>query len=69
MRQPFHSKAPEATDTLKTWPPLTPLRELARSDILLDFRPGVGIRIVPHFYTADDEIDAGHLHHPRDQGL
>ncbi len=34
------------------------VRELARRDILVDFRPGVGIRIAPHFYTADDEIDA-----------
>ena len=34
------------------------VRELARRDILVDFRPGVGIRIAPHFYTADGEIDA-----------
>lgn len=34
------------------------VRELSRRDILVDFRPGVGIRIAPHFYTADDEIDA-----------
>lgn len=34
------------------------VHELARRDILVDFRPGVGIRIAPHFYTADDEIDA-----------
>jgi kynureninase len=34
------------------------VRELARRDILVDFRPGVGIRIAPHFYTSDDEIDA-----------
>jgi kynureninase len=29
---------------------------LAR-DILVDYRPGAGIRIAPHFYTSDDEID------------
>jgi len=29
---------------------------LAR-DVLLDFRPGVGIRLAPHFYTRDDELD------------
>ena len=34
------------------------VHELARRDILVDFRPGVGIRIAPHFYTADDEINA-----------
>jgi len=25
--------------------------------ILVDFRPGAGIRIAPHFYTSDDEVD------------
>ena len=30
--------------------------ELGRRQILVDFRPGAGIRIAPHFYTADDEI-------------
>ncbi|MCU0647813.1 MAG: aminotransferase class V-fold PLP-dependent enzyme [Gemmatimonadaceae bacterium] len=29
---------------------------LAR-DILVDFRDGVGIRVAPHFYTRDDEIE------------
>jgi kynureninase len=26
-------------------------------NILVDFRPGAGIRIAPHFYTSDDEVD------------
>lgn len=30
--------------------------ELIRRKILVDFRPGAGIRIAPHFYTTDDEI-------------
>lgn len=34
------------------------VRELAKRSVLVDFRPGVGIRIAPHFYTADDELDA-----------
>lgn len=29
---------------------------LAR-DVLVDFRPGAGIRIAPHFYTSDVELD------------
>lgn len=29
--------------------------ELARRDVLVDYRPGAGIRIAPHFYTTDDE--------------
>ncbi|WP_158944082.1 aminotransferase class V-fold PLP-dependent enzyme [Granulicella sp. S190] len=31
--------------------------ELTRRQILVDFRPGAGIRIAPHFYTSDDEIE------------
>ena len=30
--------------------------ELGRRQILVDFRPGAGIRIAPHFYTSDDEV-------------
>lgn len=29
---------------------------LAR-DVLVDFRPGAGIRVAPHFYTRDDELE------------
>jgi kynureninase len=29
---------------------------LAR-DVIIDYRPGAGIRIAPHFYTSDDEVD------------
>jgi len=31
-------------------------KELARREILVDYRPGAGIRIAPHFYTTDEEI-------------
>jgi kynureninase len=30
---------------------------LLAKDVLLDHRPGVGIRLGPHFYTRDDEVD------------
>jgi len=30
---------------------------LLAGDVLLDHRPGVGLRLAPHFYTRDDEID------------
>lgn len=33
------------------------VRELALRDVLVDFRPGAGIRIAPHFYTRDEELD------------
>ncbi len=31
-------------------------RELLRREVLVDHRPGAGIRISPHFYTTDEEI-------------
>lgn len=31
---------------------------LAEQNILVDYRPNAGIRIAPHFYTTDDELDA-----------
>jgi kynureninase len=31
-------------------------RELLRRDFLVDYRPGAGIRVAPHFYTSDDEL-------------
>jgi len=30
---------------------------LLSRDILIDYRPGAGIRVAPHFYTSDDELD------------
>lgn len=30
--------------------------ELARRQILVDFRPGAGVRLAPHLYTSDDEL-------------
>jgi kynureninase len=32
-------------------------RELLQTDILIDYRPGAGIRIAPHFYNTEDECD------------
>lgn len=31
---------------------------LAAREILVDYRPGAGIRVSPHFYTTDDELRA-----------
>ena len=35
---------------------INPLK-LAR-DVIVDYRPGAGIRVAPHFYTSDDEVEA-----------
>ena len=32
-------------------------RELARREVLVDYRPQAGIRVAPHFYTTDEEVD------------
>ena len=32
-------------------------RELNSRDVVVDYRPGAGIRLSPHFYTSDDELD------------
>jgi kynureninase len=32
-------------------------RELARRQILVDYRPQAGIRVAPHFYTTDEELE------------
>jgi kynureninase len=31
--------------------------ELLKRDILVDFRPSAGVRLSPHFYTTDAELD------------
>lgn len=33
-------------------------QELKARDILCDFRPGAGVRLSPHFYNSDHELDA-----------
>ena len=32
-------------------------RALLARDVVIDYRPGAGIRVAPHFYTSDDEIE------------
>jgi kynureninase len=32
--------------------------ELIRRDVIVDYRPNAGIRLAPHFYTTEAEIDA-----------
>lgn len=32
-------------------------KELIRRDFIIDYRPGAGVRISPHFYTKDEELE------------
>ena len=33
-------------------------RALLERDVIVDYRPGAGIRVAPHFYTSDEELEA-----------
>jgi len=37
-------------------------REVAQAllarDVLVDYRPGAGIRVAPHFYSSDEEVES-----------
>jgi len=33
------------------------VRELSRRNVLVDYRPGAGVRLAPHFYTKDEELE------------
>ncbi len=33
------------------------VKELGRREIIVDYRPGAGIRVSPHFYTSDEEVE------------
>ena len=33
-------------------------RALLARDVIVDYRPGAGIRIAPHFYTSDEELES-----------
>jgi kynureninase len=35
----------------------TMAKELIRREFIIDYRPGAGIRISPHFYTSDEELE------------
>jgi kynureninase len=62
-RHGFPSLAPRDPDrlagTVAVNPPdaLQVSRALKARDFVVDFRPGVGIRVSPHFYNTFDEID------------
>jgi kynureninase len=32
-------------------------KELIRREFIFDYRPGAGVRVSPHFYTKDEELD------------
>ena len=73
---PARAASPRAPPTTPSgagaWPSSTcptgkrSTRELLRREIIVDHRPGAGIRYSPHFYTTDDEILRAIDRDPRD---
>lgn len=45
-------------------------KELVRREFIVDYRPGAGVRISPHFYTKDEELELviGEMKKIRDHG-
>ena len=33
------------------------VKELERREVLVDYRPGAGIRVAPHFYSTDEDVE------------
>lgn len=64
LRERFGITAPEKPDerggavAINTPYAYEVSRELLRREFLVDYRLGAGIRISPHFYTSDDELEA-----------
>ena len=45
------------TITVAVEPAAAVTAELIRRDIIVDYRPGAGVRISPHLYTTDEELE------------
>ncbi|MGH9883163.1 MAG: aminotransferase class V-fold PLP-dependent enzyme [Pyrinomonadaceae bacterium] len=59
----FHVTSPKNPDqrggTITVWheEAAAITRELIRREFIVDYRPGAGVRISPHFYTKDEELE------------
>jgi kynureninase len=56
VRSPWDPEARGGTVILDVANGREVVAEMGRRQILVDFRPGAGIRVAPHFYTTDDEV-------------
>ena len=57
MNSPRDSSQRGGTVTLDVPNGYEVTQELLRRNFLVDYRPGAGIRVAPHFYTNDEELD------------
>ncbi|HEY9233334.1 MAG TPA: aminotransferase class V-fold PLP-dependent enzyme [Blastocatellia bacterium] len=56
VRCPKHAAARGGTVVIDVPHGYEVTKELLRRDCLVDYRPGAGIRVAPHFYTKDEEL-------------
>lgn len=57
VNSPTESRQRGGTITLDVPNGAEVTQQLLRRDVLVDYRPGAGIRIAPHFYTKDEELE------------
>ncbi len=57
VRSPLEAARSGGVVTLDVPDGASVVEQLARREILTDYRPGAGIRLAPHFYTSDCELD------------
>jgi kynureninase len=57
VTSPRDSKRRGGTITVAAEHAAAVTKELIRREFIVDYRPGAGVRISPHFYTTDEELD------------
>ena len=59
VNSPHDAEQRGGTVSLDVPDPQDVCRELIRREILVDWRPKAGVRMSPHFYNTDEELEAG----------
>jgi kynureninase len=57
VTSPRNAQERGGTITISTEHAASITKELIRREFIVDYRPGAGVRISPHFYTKDEELD------------
>ena len=57
VNTPLHDGERGGTVTIDVPNAAAVAEELIRRDVIIDYRPGAGIRMAPHFYNTEDEVD------------
>ncbi len=57
VNTPLDDRERGGTVTIDVPNAATVAEELIRREVIVDYRPGAGIRLAPHFYNTEDEVD------------